>query len=150
MEPFMVRPIGVLETPFRTLAECPRNGHQLDPAPLCRVVVFPEYAAGLKDLEGFSHLILLYWLDQAGPAELVFTPPFATSPRGVFATRAPIRPNPIGLAVDAFDGFAGDGVLAVRYLDCIDGTPLNDIKPNLHTTDAEPAASMGWLERPAG
>ena len=81
---------------------------------------------------------------------MVFTPPFAAAPRGVFATRAPIRPNPIGLAVVAFDGFAGEGVLAVRYLDCIDGTPLLDIKPYLRTTDAEPAASMGWLERVAG
>ena len=145
MEPFMLRPIGVLETPFRTLAECPRNGHQLDPAPLCRVVVFPEYAAGLKDLEGFSHLILLYWLDQANEPALVLRPPFATAERGVFATRSPRRPNPIGLAVVAFAGTEGSERLKVRYLDCLDGTPLLDLKPYLPTTDAEPAAAMGWL-----
>ena len=68
--------------------------------------------------------------------------------RGVFATRAPVRPNPIGLSVVAFDGFAAPDCLRVRYLDCIDGTPLIDIKPYLPTTDAEPAAGMGWLERP--
>ena len=80
----------------------------------------------------------------------MFVPPFDPDPRGVFATRAPWRPNPIGLSVVAFDGFAGEGVLAVRYLDCLDGTPLLDIKPYLPTTDAEPAASMGWLApRPA-
>lgn len=146
-----LRAIGRLRTPFRTRAECPRNGRQLVPAPLCHAEVFPRYRPGLAGIEGFSHLILLYWLDRPSrPADLVFTPPFAAEPRGVFATRAPARPNPIGLAVVAFDGFAGDGVLAVRYLDCIDGTPLIDIKPYLHTTDAEPAASMGWLERPAG
>ena len=148
--PLTLTPIGVLRTPFRTRAECPRNTRRLDPAPPCRAEVFPEFRTGLAGLEGFSHLILLYWLDQADPTELVFTPPFATEPRGVFATRAPIRPNPIGLAVAAFDGFAADGVLAVRYLDCIDGTPLLDIKPYLRTTDAEPAARMGWLERPGG
>lgn len=140
-----VRPIGWIATPFRTVAECPRNGRQLDPAPLCRALVFPEYAAGLRDLEGFSHLIVIYWLDRAKAPALVFRPPFDASERGVFATRAPWRPNPIGLSVVAFEGFEGPTVLNVRYLDCVDGTPLVDIKPYLPTTDAEPAASMGWL-----
>src|SRR5437762_5932776 len=116
---FTVRPIGVLETPFRTRAECPRNGRQPDPPPLCRAVVFPEYAAGLKDLEGFSHLILLYWLDRANAPALVFRPPFADADRGVFATRTPRRPNPIGLSVVAFAGFEGLSVLKVGYLDCL-------------------------------
>ncbi len=143
-------PIGVLHTPFRTRADCPRNTRQLDPAPLCYAEVFEEFRPGLASLDGFSHLILLYWLDRAGPAELLFTPPFDVAPRGVFATRAPMRPNPIGLAVVAFDGFAADLRLRVRHLDCIDGTKLLDIKPYLRTTDAEPAATMGWLARPAG
>ena len=115
------------------------------PPPLCHATVLPEFQAGLAGLDGFSHLILLYWLHQARPAELVFTPPFDTAPRGVFATRAPRRPNPIGLAVVAFEGFAEPGRLRVRYLDCIDGTPLLDIKPYLPTTDSEPGATMGWL-----
>ncbi len=84
------------------------------------------------------------------PPTLVFTPPFDDTPRGVFATRAPTRPNPIGLAVVAFDGFAAPNRLAVRYLDCLDGTPLLDIKPYLRTTDAEPAATLGWLTPHAG
>jgi tRNA-Thr(GGU) m(6)t(6)A37 methyltransferase TsaA len=145
-----VRPIGVLGTPFRTRAECPRNGRQLDPPPLCHATVFEPYRAGLKDLDGFSHLILLYWLHEAPPAELVFTPPFDGSPRGLFATRAPGRPNPIGLAVVTFEGFDGPGRLRVRYLDCLDGTPLLDIKPYLPTTDAEPEAALGWLAPHAG
>ena len=145
MAEFAVRPIGVIETPFRTIAECPRNTRQRDPAPLCRVQVFVEYAGGLKDLEGFSHLILLYWLYQAREPTLVFRPPFEAAEHGVFATRAPHRPNPIGLAVAAFEGFEAPGQLKVRYLDCLDGTPLIDIKPYLPTTDAEPGASMGWL-----
>jgi tRNA-Thr(GGU) m(6)t(6)A37 methyltransferase TsaA len=103
------------------------------------------YRDGLAGLEGFSHLILFYWMHDAPPSELVFTPPFDTEPRGVFATRAPWRPNPIAMSVVAFDGFDGPGRLRVRNLDCLSGTPLLDIKPYLVTTDCEPEASMGWL-----
>lgn len=141
------RPIGTIETPFKTLADCPRNGHQLKPAPLCRARVLPEYVPGLKNLESFSHLILLYWLNRPGrDYALRFVPPFDTEERGLFATRGPVRPNPIGLSVVAFDGFESEDTLKVRYLDCLDGTPLLDIKPYLPTTDAVPEARMGWLE----
>jgi tRNA-Thr(GGU) m(6)t(6)A37 methyltransferase TsaA len=140
-----VTPIGSISTPWRTIAECPRNGRQLDPAPICRVRVFGEYLPGLRGLEGMSHLILLYWFDQVKSPQLVFTPPFDTEPRGVFATRGPRRPNPIGLSVVKFDGFDGPDQLLVRFLDCVDGTPLLDVKPYLRTTDAEPLADMGWL-----
>ncbi len=141
-----LRPIGHLTTPFRTRAECPRNGRQLHPAPLCQAVVLPEFQPGLASLDGFSHLILLYWLHESAATDLVFVPPFDPTPRGVFATRAPWRPNPIGLSVVAFEGFADTGSLSVRYLDCIDGTPLLDIKPYLRTTDAVADAAMGWLQ----
>jgi tRNA-Thr(GGU) m(6)t(6)A37 methyltransferase TsaA len=107
--------------------------------------VFDPFIAGLAGLDGFSHLILLYWLDQAHAPEMSFTPPFDAKPRGLFTTRAPHRPNPIGLSVVAFDGFDGAGKLKIRYLDCADGTPLLDIKPYLATTDSEPDATMGWL-----
>ncbi len=138
-------PIGRLHTPWHTTDACPRNGRQPDPAPRCTVRILPEYQDGLQSLDGFSHLILLYWLDQAKPAEMRFIPPFDPTPRGLFATRAPWRPNPIGLSVVAFDGFQAPDVLFVRYLDCLDGTILLDIKPYLPTTDCEPAATMGWL-----
>lgn len=146
MTEFSLRRIGTLHTPWHTIGECPRNGRQPDPAPVCHVRVLPEFLEGLQSLASFSHLILLYWLDQATAPKLSFTPPFDTQPRGVFATRAPFRPNPIGLSVVAFDGFDGSDTLQVRYLDCIDGTPLIDIKPYLHSTDSEPSASMGWLD----
>ena len=143
---FAVRAIGTLHTPWRNIADCPRNGRQLDPAPLCTAVVLPEFVEGLRSIEGFSHLILLYWLGEARVPQLVFTPPFDAHPRGVFATRGPRRPNPIGLSVVAFDGFDTPDTLKVRYLDCIDGTALIDIKPYLRTTDCEPDSAMGWLE----
>lgn len=138
-------PIGRLRTPWQTRAECPRNGRIPAPPPECRAEIDEAYRAGLRSLDGFSHLIFLYWLHEAPASDLVFTPPFDDAPRGVFATRAPWRPNPIGIAVVAFDGFAADGALRVRYLDCLDGTPLIDIKPYLRTTDAVADAAMGWL-----
>jgi tRNA-Thr(GGU) m(6)t(6)A37 methyltransferase TsaA len=143
--PLTLRPIGVLSTPWQALDQCPRNGRQPNPAPVCQAHILPEFAAGLRDLEGFSHLILLYWLHEVRAPELTVTPPFDGQPRGLFTTRSPRRPNPIGLSVVAFDGFDGPDCLKVRYLDCLDGTPLLDIKPYLASTDAEPAATMGWL-----
>ena len=140
-----LRPIGHLETSFATRADCPRNGRQIQPPPLCHAVIDLEFQPGLLALDGFSHLILLYWMHEAKPLELVFTPPFDAAPRGVFATRAPWRPNPIALSVVKFEGFTAPGRLAVRNLDCISGTKLLDIKPYLPTTDAEPHATMGWL-----
>ena len=136
--------IGHLETPFATLADCPRNGRQLDPAPECLAVVDSAFQPALASIEGFSHLILLYWLGPQ-PERLTITPSFDGTERGVFATRAPSRPNPIGLSVVAFEGLAAPGRLRVRYLDCRDGTPLLDIKPYLPSTDAELGATMGWL-----
>jgi tRNA-Thr(GGU) m(6)t(6)A37 methyltransferase TsaA len=141
-----IHPIGTLHTPWRSISACPRNGRQPDPAPVCTAKVLPEFVEGLRSLEGFSHLVLLYWLGQAAVPKLSFTPPFDSQPRGVFATRAPFRPNPIGLSVVALDGFDGADTLRVRYLDCLDGTPLLDIKPYLPTTDSEPSAAMGWLD----
>jgi tRNA-Thr(GGU) m(6)t(6)A37 methyltransferase TsaA len=148
-------PIGVIRTPWPTIGDCPRNGRQPNPAPICDVLIARAHWDGLTSLEGFSHLILLYWLDQAAAPRLIFTPPFDSQPRGVFATRGPARPNPIGMSVVALDAIAAPGHLRVRYLDCVDGTPLLDIKPYLPTTDSEPEAAMGWLDphatrRPGG
>lgn len=146
MSAISIQPIGTLRTPWQSVGACPRNGRQPDPAPVCVARVFAEYVEGLAGLVGFSHLILLYWLGQATQPKLTFAPPFDPRPRGVFSTRAPFRPNPIGVSVVAFDGFDGADALKVRYLDCVDGTPLLDIKPYLPTTDSEPGATMGWLE----
>ncbi|TDG24344.1 tRNA (N6-threonylcarbamoyladenosine(37)-N6)-methyltransferase TrmO [Paracraurococcus ruber] len=145
MAALAVTPIGHLETPWSTPGDCPRNGRQPDPAPECRAVVVPAFRDGLLGLEGFSHLILLYWMHRAPTPALRFTPPFDREERGIFATRAPFRPNPVALSVVRFHGFAAPGVLRVTNLDCASGTPLLDIKPYLPTTDAEPEASLGWL-----
>lgn len=147
-----VTPIGRLRTPWQTTSQCPRNGRRAAPGtdaapPLCHVELNAEYAAGLLCIEGYSHLILLYWLDRATAPEMVFTPPRDTEPRGVWATRTPRRPNPIGLSVVRFEGLESPTTLKVRYLDCVDGTPLIDIKPYLPTTDSEPDATLGFHRR---
>lgn len=144
MAEFQVRPIGRLRTPWKTTSECPRNGRRADPPPLCQVELDAAFQPGLLCIEGYTHLILLYWLDLAGPPEMVFTPPRDTEPRGVFATRTPRRPNPIGLSVVKLESVELPGLLHVRYLDCVDGTKLIDIKPYLPSVDAEPDASMGF------
>lgn len=148
-----VAPIGRLRTPWRTTSECPRNGRRAAPGtdappPVCFVELEPDYVPGLLCIDTYSHLILLYWLDRATAPEMVFVPPRDSEPRGVFATRTPRRPNPIGLSVVRFEGFESDSVLRVRHLDCVDGTPLIDIKPYLPSTDSEPDALMGFQRTP--
>ncbi len=137
------RAIGRLRTPFLTLADCPRNGRQIKPAPDCFAEVDEAFQAGLAGVETFSHLLLLYWLGPQGNA-LTIRPPFDGGERGVFATRAPVRPNPVGVSAVSLHAVDG-GRLMVRNLDCMDGTALLDIKPYLPSTDAQPDASMGWL-----
>ena len=109
MTKLFLTPIGTLHTPWHTLGDCPRNGRQPDPAPVCTAKVLPEFLAGLQSLDGFSHLILIYWLNQPHSIRLLFTPPFDPQPHGVFASRAPWRPNPIGLSVVTLDGFDFSG-----------------------------------------
>lgn len=146
--PLTLRPIGRLRTPFATLADCPRNGRRIQPPPPCTAEIDPAFHEGLLDLAGFSHLILLYWLGPQPPL-LTITPQSDNRPHGIFATRTPVRPNPIGLSVVSLHGLE-PGRLHVRNLDCRDNTPLLDIKPYLRTTDCEPASTMGWLAQPAG
>jgi tRNA (adenine37-N6)-methyltransferase len=113
------------------------------------VEVLPEYAAGLRDLDGFERIWLVYWFDRVKPAELVVTPYLDTTPRGLFATRAPCRPNPIGLsAVRLLE--VRENILHVEGLDILDGTPLLDIKPYLPAFDAFEAKRIGWCTEGRG
>ena len=113
------------------------------------VEIFPEFEDGLKDLDGFSYLILLYFLHKVSGGKLTVTPFLDSEPRGIFATRAPTRPNPIGLSVVRLLGIEGN-MLRVENLDILDGTPLLDIKPYVPEFDYRPEARTGWLERAQG
>jgi tRNA (adenine37-N6)-methyltransferase len=109
------------------------------------VEVFPEFAEALADLEGFSHIILLYYLHMVKGYALRCRPFLDTQDRGVFATRAPRRPNPIGLSVVRLLGIR-DNVLDIEGVDIVDGTPLLDIKPYVSDFDIYTNVKNGWYE----
>lgn len=113
----------------------------------CRghVEVSPDFAEGLRDLEGFSHIYLIYHMHRAGPAKLVVRPFLEDVDRGVFATRAPCRPNPIGLSIVELVRREGN-VLYVDRLDVLDGTPLLDIKPYAAKFDCIEGTRNGWQD----
>lgn len=136
--------IGRIRTPWTRRDECPKNGAESDAT--CAIELEGRYAAGLADVRTCTHLIALYWMDRA-PRNLVLqTPRHDGAPRGVFALRSPARPNPIALSVVELLE-AEETRLRVKGLDCLDGTPLLDLKPYFASTDAKPAAEVGWHAR---
>jgi tRNA-Thr(GGU) m(6)t(6)A37 methyltransferase TsaA len=129
--------IGRIRTPFKSRAECPKNPAQSDA--VGRVELDQRYAAGLRDLGLYSHVCLLYWMHEARRDLIEQVPKHLGRPRGTFALRSPVRPNPIALAVVELVNVDG-ACLTVRHVDCIDGTPLIDIKPYFASTDSVPEA----------
>ncbi len=120
------KPIGVIHSPYKGVEDAPRQGSILND--LSEIRIFEEYAEGLKDIESWQHLIILYWLDKAKRDTLLTVSSFDSRIHGVFAVRSPHRPNPIGLAVvDLIE--VKDNVLRIRGIDAIDGTLVIDIKP---------------------
>lgn len=137
-------PIGTIHSPFKDLAGMPIQPSGEASAP-GTVEILPELALGLQDLEGFSHIILLYHLHRVVRVSLTVTPFLGSERHGLFATRAPTRPNPIGLSVVKLCRIVGN-TLYVGHLDILDGTPLLDIKPYVPEFDGHPGARIGWLE----
>ena len=142
-EKFHVKPIGVIRTPYKRMDEAPHQG--CFSKEVCEIEVFKEYAEGLKDIETCTHLIVLYWLDRAKRDTLIAIPPCDGKEHGVFATRSPSRPNPIGFAVVELIDINGN-VLKVRGIDALNETPLIDIKPYSSDIDAIANAKIGWFE----
>ncbi|KHK02086.1 tRNA (N6-threonylcarbamoyladenosine(37)-N6)-methyltransferase TrmO [Desulfovibrio sp. TomC] len=144
-ETIAMRPIGIIHSPFTTL-----EGMPIQPGGarevLGQVVLDADLAPALADVDGFSHVYLLYCFHQSTGFKTTVTPYLDDTPRGLFATRAPKRPNPIGLSVVEVVSVAGN-VLTVRGIDVLDGTPLLDIKPYAPAFDA-PAGPVrsGWLD----
>ncbi len=140
-----LKQIGVIHTPYKTLTECPRQTCKSEQ--IAEIEVFKEYEGGLKDIEGFSHLIVLYWLHKStGYSSLVRTP-WDTELHGLFTTRTPNRPNPIGISIVRLVERKGN-ILGVKGVDAIDGTPLIDIKPYVPEFDEKERrdVKIGWLE----
>ena len=138
-------PIGIIHSPFME-----PEGMPIQPAGGAGVAgtveVFEDFHAGLKDLDGFSHIILLYHLHRSRAFDLHVVPFMDSEKRGLFATRAPRRPNPIGLSVVQLDKIV-DGVIYIRNMDIIDGTPLLDIKPYVPEFDTQVEIRTGWLQK---
>lgn len=133
--------IGRIRTPWTRREDCPKNAGESDVP--CRVEIDPRYAPALDKVETCTHLILLYWMDRARRDLAVQTPRHYGEGRGTFALRSPVRPNPIALSVVKLDKVEGT-TLTVRNIDCLDNTPLLDIKPYFASVDAKPDATVGW------
>jgi tRNA-Thr(GGU) m(6)t(6)A37 methyltransferase TsaA len=144
---YSMSPVATVRTPFTTTSEIPHGlGARHDA--VGRIEVRDELEAGLTDIDGFSHLYIIWVFDRSPDAELVGTPPCDNRPHGVFASRSPRRPNPIGLTVVRLERREGT-VLHVRGVDMLDGTPILDIKPYLSNVPAD-ELRRGWLAAAEG
>ena len=143
MQEIQYQPIGIIHTPFKSPEGTPiqpKGAKGIEGS----VELFEEYAQGLNDLDGFSHIHLLYHCHLSKTYSLNVVPFLDTEKRGLFSTRAPSRPNPIGLSVVQLLGIENN-VLRIMDIDVIDGTPLLDIKPYVPEFDVRKATKIGWL-----
>jgi tRNA-Thr(GGU) m(6)t(6)A37 methyltransferase TsaA len=139
---FSPQPIGFAKTPYTNTKEIPKGlGARHDAEGVLEIL--SEFEAGLTDIEGFSHLYVLWVFDRSEGFELLGTPPIDDRPHGVFATRSPRRPNPIGLTVVELLSRKGCS-LHVRGVDMLDGSPILDLKPYLSSIPAE-NLRRGWI-----
>jgi tRNA-Thr(GGU) m(6)t(6)A37 methyltransferase TsaA len=136
--------IGRIRTPWQSRTECPKNARESRERGIpCTVEVDPRWAQALIGLESCSHLILLYWMDRARRDLVLQRPAHYGHERATFALRSPVRPNPVAIAVVKLVKVENTQ-LEVVGVDCLDGTPLIDIKPYFASTDCIPDATVGW------
>lgn len=138
-----MKPIGVIHLPYKSTEEAPYQGCKSDGTG--EIEIFDEYARGLKDVEGFSHLIILYWMHKSTNYSLLIKTPWDDKLHGLFTTRSQNRPNPIGLSVVRLIKRDGN-ILKIKGMDAIEGTPVIDIKPYIPEFDEEKNIKIGWLE----
>jgi len=139
-----IEAIGIIHSPYDKLDDMPiqpKGAQEVEG----HIILDEKYVAGLQDLDGFSHVYLLYSFHKATRTELLVTPFIDTQIRGVFATRSPLRPNHIGISIVKLTGVDGNKVV-VKGIDIIDGTPLLDIKPYIEKFDAVKESRSGWLQ----
>lgn len=138
-------PIGIIHSPYQDKADMP-----IQPTGATgvagRVEILEEFKEGLADLDGFSHIILLYHFHRSEEFQLKVVPFMDNEQRGLFSTRAPKRPNPIGLSIVKLDRIE-DNILHINKVDVLDGTPLLDVKPYIPEFDAQTEVSTGWFKQ---
>ncbi len=141
-------PIGVIHTPFKD-----KSGMPIQPPGAAgvkgRIELLPEFQDGLKDLDGFSHIIVLFHFNKSKGYNLQISPFLEDDIHGVFAVRAPKRPNPIGLSIVKLDKIE-DNIIYIDNPDMLDGTPVLDIKPYISDFDSYPDSTSGWQEKHKG
>lgn len=140
----IIKPMGVIRTPYRMLKNMPiqpRGGKGVKG----EVIVDEAYVEGLADLDGFSHIYLLYHFHKAQREEMTVVPFMDKTARGVYATRSPLRPNHIGISIVELEAVQGNRLL-VNNVDILDETPLLDIKPYIKAFDQVEHSSSGWME----
>jgi tRNA-Thr(GGU) m(6)t(6)A37 methyltransferase TsaA len=145
MKTIAYKPIGIIHSPFKDI-----KGMPIQPTGAKGIAgtieIYPEFAGGLKDLEGFSHIILIYHFHLSKGYSLKVKPFMDNNLRGVFSTRAPKRPNPIGISVVKLVKIE-DTVIYIENVDIVDGTPLLDIKPYVPEFDLQKVKKIGWLSQ---
>ena len=134
--------IGIVHSPYKTTTDAPQQGNNK----LSEIEIYKEYQQGLKDIGDFTHIHVLYWLHESKGFSLLVNTPWDTSLHGLFTTRSPHRPNPIGHAIVELVE-QRNNILLVVGLDAIEGTPVIDIKPYIKKFDAKVNAVSGWIEK---
>ncbi len=141
---YEIKPIGIIHSPYYSIEDMPiqpKGASEVEGY----VIVDGKYIDGLQDIEGFSHIYLLYSFHKATRTELIITPFLDKQTRGVFATRSPLRPNHIGISIVKLKKVEGNKIF-VEDIDILDGTPLLDIKPYIEKFDAVKESASGWLQ----
>ncbi len=141
---FSLKPIGIIHSPYKTKSDAPYQGDET----ISKIEIFPEFSEGLKDIDGFSHLHIFYWLHKSESTNLLVKTPWDENLHGLFATRSSNRINPIGYAVVQLVK-RENNILTIQYLDATDGTLVLDLKPYISKIDTKANVKNGWLENKA-
>jgi tRNA-Thr(GGU) m(6)t(6)A37 methyltransferase TsaA len=140
-----LKPIGIIHTSYKDPKGMPIQG-KFERGVIGQVELFPEYRQGLKDIEGFSHIILIYYFDRSKDEKLISRPFLEDDPHGIFTIRSPHRPNHIGFSIVKLEKVE-DNIITFSEVDILDGTPLLDIKPYVSHFDSRENVKSGWLDK---
>ena len=142
-----LKPIGIIHSSYKSTGKAPYQGYKSEE--ISQIEVFKEFEEGLQDIEGFSHIIVIYWFHKSQGYHLLVKTPWDDIPHGLFTTRSPHRPCPLGLTIVELVA-REKNILKVKGLDAIDDTPLLDIKPYVPRIDRRSVVKLGWLEGKLG